>query len=236
MVMANIFVSPEWFFGYDMALEVIFAVITLLVSFYAWKIYKVTAERNIRLFSLAFLFIALSYITQSILNFVIMEQLEEKVCGIINLQSVYLLNLFGIYVHSILFLIGLLLLTYIALKIYSLRTFVLMFLLVFTSLYFSPYKTFMLYLLSTTLLGFIVYYYIANYWNNKKWTTLLVTIAMLILFVGYLHFMFATENPFYYVVGHVLELVAYLLVLINLLIILRAGKKIQKQKNGKKTR
>lgn len=233
--MGNIFITPQWFFGYDIVLEILFAVITLLVSFYAWKIYKITEERNLRLFSLAFLFVSLSYIVQSVLNFIILKELEEEICGIVNIQSVYLLNLFGIYFHSILFLIGLLLLTYVALKIYSLRTFVLLFILVFTSLYFSPQKTFMLYLLSTTLLGFIVYYYIANYINNRKTTTLLVTIAMITLFAGYLYFIFATDNAFYYVLGHILELLAYLLVLGNMMIILNAGNKKQRLKNGKKT-
>jgi len=59
---------------------------------------------------------------------------------------------------------------------------------------------------------------------------------MITLFAGYLYFIFATENPFYYVVGHVLELLAYLLVLGNLIIILRTGNKKQRLKNGKKTR
>ena len=232
--MSNVFICPDWFFGYDIALELIFAVVTLMVSFYAWKIFKVTEERNIRLFSLAFLFISLSYIAQSALNIIILTQLEEEFCGLINLQSIYLLNLFGLYIHAILFLIGLLLLTYIALKIYSLQTFVLLFILVFASLYFSPQKAFMLYILSTTLLGFISYYYIANYWSNKKATTLLVAVAMLILFVGYLHFVFAIDNEIYFVMGHVFELIAYVLVLANLTVILKAGNK-RRIKNGKKT-
>ena len=235
--MAYIFTSPEWFFGYDMALEIAFAVITLLVCFYAWKIYKVTGERNIKLFSLAFLFISLSYFVQSILNFIMLDSLDDNVYSLIGLQSIYHLNLFGIYIHSTLFLIGLLLLTYIALKIYSFQSFVLLSILVFTSLYFSLYKTFMLYLLSTVLLGFIVYYYLTNYWNNKKVTTLLVSVAMMLLFVGYLFFIFGIDNSTYFVLGHVLELSAYVLVLINLLVILRVGKqKIlvgkQKLKNG----
>jgi len=230
--MGNIFITPQWFFGYDVVLELLFAVITLLVSYYAWKIYKVSEERNLRLFSMAFLFIALSYIIQSILNFVILERLDDDIAGMINIQSVYLLNLFGIYMHAILFLVGLLILTYVALKIYSLRTFVLLILLVFSALYFSPYKTFLLFFISTLLLGFIVYYYLTNYWNNRKATTLLVLIAMILLFIGYIHFIFATENSMYYVIGHFMELAAYILVLINLLIILRVGK--HKHKNGKK--
>ncbi|MGV8141951.1 MAG: hypothetical protein ACP5NW_05920 [Candidatus Woesearchaeota archaeon] len=232
--MSHVFIAPEWFFGYDIALEFIFAVVTMLVSYYAWKIHKATDERNIRLFSLAFLFISISYIVQCVLNLIILDHLEDEVVGLVNLQSIYHLSLFGLYFHAILFLIGILLLTYIALKIYSLQTFILLFLLVFSSLYFSPYKTFMLYLLSTVLLGFIVYYYVVNYWKNRKKTTLLVMIAMILLFASYLHFMFAMENPVCYVLGHVLELFAYLLVLANLLMILRVGK--QGLKNGKKTR
>jgi hypothetical protein len=233
--MSNIFVTPQWFYGYDVALELIFAVITLLVSFFAWKIFKVTGERNVKLFSLAFLFIALSYVVQSILNFVIMEQLDDNISSFINLQSVYLLNLFGVYMHAILFLIGILLLTYVALKIHSFQTFVLLFILVFTSLYFTQYKTFMLYLLSTVLLGFIVFYYLTNYWENRKSTALLTLISMISLFVAYLFFIFAMEDDMlYYIIGHVLELLAYLIVFVNLWIILRLGK--QKQKNGKKTR
>jgi hypothetical protein len=230
--MAYIFTSPQWFFGYDVILELAFAVITLLVCYYAWKIYKITGERNIRLFSIAFLFISLSYIIQTILNFIVMEQLDEGITEFINLNSVYLLNLFGIYMHSILFIFGLLLLAYIALKIYSLRTFVLLLILVFTTLYFSLYKTFMLYLLSTVLLGFIVSYYLTNYWNNKKKTTFLVAVAMLVLFTSYVFFILGLSNPLYYVLAHILELSAYVLVLVNLLIILKLGK--QKTKHGKK--
>jgi len=233
--MAYVFTSPGWFFGYDVVLELLFAVVTLLVCFYAWKIYKVTGERNIRLFSLAFLFVSLSYIIQSILNFVILDKLDDDITTLINLNSVYLLNLFGIYMHAILFLIGMLLLAYIALRIYSFRTFILLSILVFSSLYFSPYKTFTLYLLSTVLLGFIVSYYLTNYWNNRKATTLLVAIAMMFLFVSYLFFIFAIDNATYYVVGHLLELSAYVLVLANLLVVLRFGRR-QKLKNGKKAR
>jgi len=232
--MASLFVEPSWFFGYDIVLELLFVIIAGLVSYYAWKIYKVTGERNLKLFSLAFLFIMLSYVIQSVMNFIILAKFDDDMTLLMNLRSVYFFNLFAIYAQAILFLIGLLLLAYIALKIFSLQTFVLLFILVFTSLFFSPYKTFMLYLLSTVLLAFIVYYYLNNYWNNRKASTLMVLIAMICLFVSNLSFIFATDEASYYVVGHILELTAYVLVLVNLLVIIRFGR--QKLKNGKKTR
>ena len=240
--MANVLLTPEWFYGYNIVLEVLFAVITFFVSFYAWKIYKISEERNIRLFSLAFTFIALSYVARALLNLIILLKLDDEICGVIKLQNIYLLNLFGTYIYSILFLIGLLLLAYIALKIYSLQTFILLFLLVFTSLYFTPFKTFMLYLLSLVLLGFIMVYYFSNYIKNRKPTTLLVLIAMIMLSVAYVCFIFAMNNALYYFMGHILEMIAYIVILVNLLMILRFGNKEKKisekkiQKNGKKKR
>jgi len=232
--MGNIFVTPEWFFGYDIFLEVLFAVIALLVCFYAWKIYKITDENHLRLFSWSFLFIGLSYVAQSLLNFIVLVKLDDDITGVINLQSVYLLSLFGMYLHSILFLMGLLILTYVSLKVDNLRVFTLLVLIIFSSLYFSPYKTFSLYMLSSMLLVFISYYYLTTFWNNRKTTTLMVLIAMILLFIGNVSFIFATDKALYYVVGHILELIAYLLVLVNLLVVLMVGK--QKHKNGKKAR
>lgn len=232
--MGNLFITPEWFFGYDIVLEVLFAIITLLVCAYAWKIYKITDENHLRLFSWSFLFIGLSYIAQSILNFLILVKLDNVVCGVINLQSVYHLNLFGIYLHSILFLIGLLILAYLSLKIDSTRAFTLLILIIFSSLYFSPYKTFTLYMLSSILLIFTSYYYLTTFLNNRKTTTFMVLMAMILLLIGNISFILATDKASYYVIGHMLELIAYVLVLVNLLIVLRVGK--QKRKNGKKAR
>jgi hypothetical protein len=232
--MGNIFITPEWFFGYDIFLETMFAVIALLVCFYSWRIYKITQENHLRLFSWAFLFIGLSYIVQSSLNFIMLSHLDEIVSGAINLQSVYHLNLFGIYLHSILFLLGLLLLAYISLKIDNIRAFALLILITFSTLYFSPYKTFTLYLLSTILLAFTSYYYLTTYWVNRKSTTLMIFFSMMLLFISNMSFILATDKASYYVIGHVLEFMAYILVLSNLLFILRIGK--QKHKNGKKAR
>jgi hypothetical protein len=228
--MGDIFITPQWFFGYDVILEVLFAVVTLLVCYYAYKVYKLSGQNHLRLFSWAFLFIGVSYIAQSILNFLILDSLDDDVSNLIKLQSVYHLNLFGIYFHTILFIIGLIILVYTAMKIDNVGVFVLLLGLIFPVLYFTPYKTFTLYLFSTVILGFIAYYYLKNYWNNRKPTSLIVSIAMIFLFFSYFQFIFATQNSIYYVIGHFMELAAYALILINLGIILRVGK----QKHGKK--
>ena len=67
--MANLFLIPKWFFGYGVAFELIFAIITLAVALYSFKVYKLSNQNQPKLFGIAFLFFSISYFIQSILLF-----------------------------------------------------------------------------------------------------------------------------------------------------------------------
>jgi hypothetical protein len=241
--MGYLFVAPQWFFGYDMVLELIFAIITLLVSIYAYKVYKLSEEQPLKLFATAFLFISLSYFVQSIINFVLLAGFDDDISIFMNFQNVYLVNLFGIYLHSILFLIGLSMLAYVTMKVERLGPFLMFLAVTLISLFFSPNKAFMLYLLSSVILLFTLYYYLNNYIRIRKVNTLLMLVAILFLLLGYIQFIFSIhdnfmDSPAFYVLGHVFELVAYVLVLVNLMLVLSKAKggRSSRIKNGKKTR
>lgn len=223
--MGYVFVSPAWFFVYGIIFEIIFAIITLIVSFYAFKVYKLTDQRQAKLFSTAFMFIALSYILQTILNLIILWKLDDMVVNIINLNNVALLNLFGLYAHALFFIVGLLILAYMHFKTDNIKILLLMVALVLASIFFTWTKLMLFYLLSSIVLVFIVINYFMNYVKNKTPNTLLVLIAMIFLLFGALHFLLAVDHEIYYVVGHALDFLAYMMILINLLIILNHGKK-----------
>jgi hypothetical protein len=223
--MAYMFVTPEWFFVYGIILEIFFAVITFFVSMYAYKIYKLTEERQLKIFSIAFLFIAVAYVVQAIMNILIYAKLDDDVANIVKLQAVYLFTLLGTYMHALLFITGLIILAYFTLKIKSVRTLILLIVLAILGVIFSTNKVFTFYVLASVLLLFTVIYYFNNYINNKKTNTLLVLIAMIFLFFATLHFMFAIQHEIYYVLGHILEFIGYLLILIDLILILQHGKK-----------
>ena len=89
----------------------------------------------------------------------------------------------------------------------------------------STNKIFLFYVLSSVLLIFTVWHYFANYLKKRSVNTLLVLLAMIFLLFGTLHLMYSVENESYYVIGHVLEFIAYVLLLTNLVIILKHGKK-----------
>lgn len=223
--MGYVFVSPNWFFTYSIILEIIFAVITLVVSYYAFKVYKLTDKKSTKLFSTAFMFICLSYFLQAMLNIIILWKMADRVVSMINLRDAWLLNLFGLYAHALFFIIGLILLAYIQFKIDDIKIALLLVALMVASILFTTNKLMLFYMLSTIILIFIVSNYFLNYIRHKTPNTLLVLIAMIFLLFGALHYFFAVDHEVYYVIGHGLEFLAYSIILINLLLMQKHGKK-----------
>lgn len=219
--MTNLFLVPRWFFGYDIAFELAFAIISLLVSIYAFKIYKLTENRQIRLFGIAFMLFSISYFLQSILNYAILQQLSDRLCYVFHMCNVPTLNFIGIYIHFIFFLSGLITLNYITLKIKSKKTFSMILIIITLSVISSANKIYLFYLISSILLIYIVWHYLKNFLKNKKFKNLIVLIAFVFLLFGNIHFIFSVNHSLFYVLGHALELIAYLLILLNLILILR---------------
>ena len=219
--MANIYLVPEWFFGYDVMLELAFAVITLIVSIYAFKIWKLSGQRQSKLFGIAFLFISISYFIQSFLNFAIISQLNENICTALKINSVNVLNSIGLYAYMLFFITGLVTLAYIALKVKNVKAYSLLFAVIIFSLLFNSNNLYLFYFLSSVLLAYVFIHYFVNYLTNKKLNTLLVLIAFAFLLFGSIHFIFSVDHGLYYAMGHFLELIAYMLILVNLVLVVK---------------
>ncbi len=224
--MANVFIVPQWFFGYDIVLEVIFALITLFVAIYGFKLYKLCREKQFKYFGLAFAFIAFSYFLQSIINFFLLYDLNSKIQFMIPSRYIYDLVIIEVFIHVFFFVLGFLLLTYNTFKTDNLRVFYLLFVVIIISIFFSLNKLFMFYVLASVLLLYLVIHYAIMYWYNRKPNALIMSIALLLILVGTLHLMLAVNHGTYYVIGHVLELIAYLLIAGDLYIILKNGKDV----------
>lgn len=219
--MVHMYLVPQWFFGYDVLLELLFALVTLLVSIYAFKVYKLSGERQPALFGASFLLISLSYLAQCLLNFMIVSELNKDICNAMKLANIDTLNAMGIYSHMFFFISGLLLLAYMTLKTKSVKTLSLVFILSYALLWFSSDTFYAFYFLSSLLLVYIVVYYLSNYIKHKQKRTLLVLIAFAFLLFGSIHFIFSINHSLFYALGHILGLIAYILILINLIIVIR---------------
>jgi hypothetical protein len=217
--------SPEWFFGIDIALEFLFAIILLAVALFGLKIYKSTCQRYVKYFSLSFFLIGISYVIQSIFNYLMLSKLNEAICYVMKVQSITSFNLYGMYAHMLFMTIGLVFLVYMTFKIEDKRPLWLLMIISLLAILFSFNKLYTFYLISSVYLIFLVWHFLKNYLKNKTKNSLFIAIAFLFLFFGNVHFLFSMQHDLFYVIGHILELFAYLLILINLLTIKKNEKK-----------
>ncbi|MBI3027360.1 hypothetical protein HYY70_04550 [Candidatus Woesearchaeota archaeon] len=213
-------VVPHWFLGYNIFLELLFFIVTLMVGVYALRIYQLSGQGQSKLFGISFLFISAAYLIQSILNFASSYSMAEG-CNMQSMKSMHALGSLGIYTHIILFIAGLVTLAYMALKIKSIGAYLLFLVISLGVILVSSNPLYLFYTLSSILLIYTSFYYLRNYLQSRRVNSLIVLIAFLFLLFGKIHFIFSINHGAYYVAGHFLELVAYSLIFINLLTIIK---------------
>lgn len=214
--MSQLYFIPHWFFGYDIALEVIFALVTLGVALYSLYVYKLSAQRECKVFGLAFISISLAYFLWAGVNLFITARLNDTT-RIIPLNELSALGFVGVYGHMLLLLLGWATLAYSTLNTRGYRAYSLFVSLPLILLIFSAPKAVSFYFTSSLLLLYVVFHYVAEYKRTEKMNTFLVLLGFIFLFLGNLDFTFASVQHVNYVIGHVLHFIAYMLILASLI-------------------
>lgn len=223
--------APDWFYGIGMILEIIFFFVTLVVSLFAFNLYKKTWQKNLRLFGISFILISSSYFIQSILSFMIIIKLNESVSTsaffqwFSLIQSINAFNNLGMFVHILLMMSGLAFLTYITFKHEDRRLLLLLILMPLIAIFFSQSPLYLFYLFSTIYLVLIEWHFIKNYLASRKINTMLIAFAFAFIFFGNFHFLISVNHQVFYPIGHMLEFVAYILILINFYMVKNEAKK-----------
>lgn len=215
--MVDLFSLGTIFLHWDTVLELAFAIITLIVGIFALRIYNLSEQKQSLLFGISFLFISASYLIKSITNYLIISKLNENICRGLKIYDVSILNSIGTYSYVFLFIIGLITLAYMTIHQKSIKIYFLTLAITVISLIFSSNTVLLFYILSSIILIIILIHYIINYSTNKQGKTLLVLIAFSFLLFGSIHFILSVNHSLFYFIGHILELIAYLLILINLI-------------------
>jgi hypothetical protein len=223
---------PGWFLGYDVALHLAFAIITLIVSIFAFKIYRLSGQRQPRLFATAFFFVSMAYLLNAMLHFLMLSKLNDNVCSAFKLASAAMLELMGTYFYIALFSIGLITLAYMTLRVRSAKAYSLLIIIVLISFFFTTEPLQLYHLLSSILIVYIIIHYLINFLSKKKTNALLMLAAFALLLFGNIHFLFSiTESERYYVIAHLFELMAYLFILSNLILVQRHEQKTRPASN-----
>ena len=138
-----------------------------------------------------------------------------------SMPSMHAFNISGIYAHIILFTAGLATLAYMALKVRDLKLYLFFLAVSIGTILISSNILYSFYVILSVLLVYLVFFYLKNYLQNRKADTLIVFTGFLFLLFAKIHFIFSIDHGAFYVVGHLLELVAYALILMNLTRVIR---------------
>lgn len=219
---------PSGFFVYNLVFGLIFLITTSLVSIFSYRVYKLTRQDQLRLFSLAFLGFSLAYATRSVIELITLSKLKVMLVDGIGrheiAEVIFPLRAVSEYVFMLFFIGGLILLTYMTFKTKNRPMLFLLFGTVFLSLLLNPFPLFLFHILASLFFIIIVIHYYKNYQSKKKLQTFLVFIAFAFLLLCNLTLIFSVRQPSPFTIGRILELVAYLFILTDLILIYKKRK------------
>lgn len=219
--MALLYLVPKWFFGFDVFLELVFALVTLGVSLYSFRIYYLSGQRECKVFGAGFLLISFAYLVWSGLNLFIASRFADGARKL-SFEQITHLGSLGVYAYVLFFIWGIATLAYMTLGTRKQMTYVLIATLSALAIVFSAYKALAFYFVSSFLLLFVVMYYVQVYRQTRRNSNFFVLIAFVLLFLGTVDFIFAALNNLHYVIGHILYLVGYGFILISFISSLRS--------------
>lgn len=213
--------GPEWFFGLDSILEGFAAIVLLLVAIVSWKAFKFTKDKRYRSFSLAFGLMTLGMISRAVTDIV----LHQKLCAI---EEVFLA---GYIVYIFATLISLVMLFALTLKTKDRAPLIALILisLVLVLLSSSYFLTF--HAIAFILLAFITFHFIRNCVAKKTLSAGFVAAAFLLMTIAQVQFVVDMVWHRWYILGNIALLIAFLLLLITLIKVLKPAKiKLQKKR------
>ncbi len=195
-------------------MELLFFIVGGLVSLYSFKIYKLSYQRESKIFGVGFLLISVSYLLRALITLFLFTKLEEGVRGIA-LDNLNLIGTLGVSIYMALFTIGLITVLYTTFKIKCWQIYSLLVLISLLIFKLCGNKTLSFYAFSTILLFYICIHYAKEYIKYYNGKTALVFIAFTLLLLSTMGPIFSnTYNA--YIISDIMELGAYLLITISL--------------------
>ena len=230
--MIQVVYNPVWFYGKDLAIDLVSAFVLSLIASFSIRYYKVNKKnKNYLYLASSFFVIALSFLFKTLTNFTVFyKSLETRVFGNYILtypaiQASNILVIVGFLLYRLLTLLGL----YILYSTYQEKqsksnVFLLVFFILITT-YFSDVEYFIFHITALVMLAFITLQYYNTYRKNKQSSSMLVTASFAIIGISQIFSVFVFYNSLYYVMAELIQLVGYLILLTTFVKVLHNAKK-----------
>jgi hypothetical protein len=208
------------FYGIDYLMDLLIVLVAGLVSYQSIRVYLIIKDKNYRVFSWAFLSIAVAYIFEIISNLTSSYTVVITNPNLIEFVTKELVEMRFVHFLSIIFyktflLVGFLLLFLIITRTNKKSETVLFIYLSLMTILFSVYLNFIFHLTLIILLIFLTSYFHENYLNTKTRTSYCVFVAFIFMLFGTVASMLSGYSIWVYLSSEVLLLVGFLVLLSN---------------------
>ncbi|MBU1199409.1 MAG: hypothetical protein KKF46_03610 [Nanoarchaeota archaeon] len=224
--------SPPWFYGKDIAIDIIGLIIVLLIGFFSFRNFALD-KKNKRHFILggAFVLLGLSFIAKILTNlFTHMHAWKFKpflinILGKEIVASSGLLSAFGFFLFALLTLFGFYIIYALSSKDELSMNYVIIAYFIIVLTYFTRFTYFILYVTAFVFLLAISRRYFLSYKKNRYKNTLWLCLSFSVITLSQFVFIFTSSNPTLYVLAEIIQLIGYLFLLVTFLMVLRNAKK-----------
>lgn len=224
--MAELIISPTWFFGIDAAFDTISVIVAILIAIFSFRIYRFTSQARYLALSGAYLLICLSFLVKIITSLSIYFQLfATKVGSTIFVHyspaKIQLLHSIGLTSFRVMMLLGFLMIYGILWGITDKRVIFLLLYFGMMMTLFSGISYYAFHATNVILLAFIVWKLKLNYNEKKTNMARLVMVAFFLIFISQLLFFAIHLSKELYVFGEAFQLVGYGILLVTSIKVLR---------------
>ena len=205
------FLTLGKYYGLDSLLELLSILVSGVISYYSYRIYKIVNDKNFKYFSIAFLLIAVSFLFKIFSNLTLLHQTKITTHNFVFVVT----NFFSFILYKIFYLSGFIVLFLIAVGIRKREGFLLPVYLGLITVLFSIYFNFIFYLTITFILAYLATHFYKNYERVRTLNSILVFLGFLFIFLGNLIFVFIDVSSLSYPIGEALTFLGFLVLLIN---------------------
>src|SRR3989344_368695 len=207
-------------YGIDSIFEFLIIIVSLIIAYSAYKIYKILGDKKYKIFSLGFLALAVSFIFKILSNLTIfyrvrIEHVAFSFIGIMQWRYMELFNFTSFIFYKIFYITGFLILFFVITHTYKKDKVLTMMYFGIIAVLFSIYFNFIFHLTLVILLFFLIMHFYENYEKHKSKNAFLVFLAFLMMLISHTLFIFSDFNLIFYLAGEILLLISFLNLLIN---------------------
>ncbi|MBI2148248.1 hypothetical protein HYU23_01070 [Candidatus Woesearchaeota archaeon] len=223
----DILFRPFWFISIELIFYIISMLITFGISFYSYKVYKMSSNTNYKYLAAAFLSMTAGFLAGAVSNFAIIDYgLFEKISNFLFIIKPSYFYTLGLISHTFFILGGYIILSCLASNVRNKR--VILSLLLIALLCAILVKqawslTFFYFFSFVLLVVYMVPYAYDNYKEKKSKSPYLVFFSFLLLAISNLIFIGMSAYQIFglYIAGQFISLLAYIILLGNLILVLR---------------